>query len=262
MISRARWVSIASIALLTVASACLAAEPETGAVPGRGGIGGQLGASYFGGSRLKDQGGTFAGYKVGFPDWSGEYSLGAEPRFSFSSNFRYVMSRRLRWQVSPGFLWAAYKNSEPVSFRDPNFPNQRTKDTYLTLLLPLSAQLQVVRHGRAWLWHLGMGPGLYRLWVENHRKVLKDPVSLKLHRALYPGATAEFGAEHFLKQLPSTSIELVMDGHLALSQDDKRYVSGLNSNVFAMGFRVGANYYFPLQKPKASRGPAVPGAGR
>jgi hypothetical protein len=95
-----------------------------------------------------------------------------------------------------------------------------------------------------WLYHAGAGPGLYRVWVENHRKVLKDPVSLKLHRGVYPGGSAEFGAERFLKSLTSTSVEATLAGHLALARDDDRFIAGFNSNLLALEARIGVNYYF------------------
>ena len=47
-----RWVSLAAVALLTVASACLAAEGEPAYKPGMGSVGGQLGVSFFGVDRM------------------------------------------------------------------------------------------------------------------------------------------------------------------------------------------------------------------
>ena len=58
-----------------------------------------------------------------------------------------------------------------------NFPADVTKENMLTLVLPVSAQLQYTQKRGAWLYHLGAGPGLYRVWVENRRKVLKDPLN-------------------------------------------------------------------------------------
>ena len=94
MIQRIRWVGTAVVALLTVASVCLAAEPNY--APGKGGIGGQVGGSTF---RLDRAFGA---------DWFGDYSESAQARLSFNANFRYIINPRFRWQVSPGFTWAAY----------------------------------------------------------------------------------------------------------------------------------------------------------
>jgi hypothetical protein len=240
MIPRIRWVSLAVLVLLTVAAACLAAEDEPAYKPGKGSIGGQLGGSYFGFDR-------WFGSR-----WFGDYSDGAMPRFSFAAQFRYVQNQRWRWQISPGFTWTAYRTGTPIPFTDRRSPGDNSKDQMLTLLVPVTAQAQyVVRRGR-WFYHAGAGPGLYRVMVENHRKVLKDPdpSSLRLHRGVYWGGTFEFGAERFLKAITTTSIELSWTNHLVFAQQDDRFPSGFNSNLMAMEWRVGVNYYFDPLKQK------------
>lgn len=243
MISRVGWVSGAVAAMLTVASLCPAAEPEYGA--GRGGVGAQIGGSSFRFDRVLGK------------SWFGDYSAGAISRFAFAAQFRYAVNSWLRCQVSPGLTWAAYRGDEPAPFVDPRF-GDRVKRDYLTLLVPVSLQAQYVMRRGWWLYHVGVGPGVYRVWVENRREVLKDPVTLKLHRGIYPGVSGELGAEIFLKQLPSTSIELVVGGDVAMAERNDQFVSGLNSNVMALGVRIGGNYYFtPGERKKPA--PTIPG---
>lgn len=242
MIARIGRMSVV-LAMLVLASTCLAAEP--GHQPGKGGVGGQLGLSYF---RLDRAFGA---------DWFGDYSAGAQTRFAFSGHFRYVVNPWLRWQVSPGFTWAAYRDDLPAPFMDPNFPTDTDKDDYLTLLLPVSAQIQYVIKRGTWVYHVGAGPGVYRVWVQNHRKVLEDPVTRKLHRRLHPGGSAQIGVERFLKVLPSTSIEGTLVGHLVLAEHDD-YVSGLNSNLLAVELKVGTTYYFGFGERKKPEGEALP----
>jgi hypothetical protein len=69
MISGLRSASIALLAVLAAAPACLAG---TGMEKGRGAIGGQWAARISGAGE--------------------DYSLGAQPRLSFSGRFRYVMT--------------------------------------------------------------------------------------------------------------------------------------------------------------------------
>ena len=138
MIPRLRCVSVALFALLTGASACLAAEP--GYAPHRASVGGGFGVSRF----AQDA----------------DYSAGAALRFSFGGSFRYVMNPWLRWQVSPGFTWTAYTVGTPAPFLDPQFPADVDKDRYLTLLVPVSAQIQLVQKRGWWLYHLGVGPSI------------------------------------------------------------------------------------------------------
>jgi hypothetical protein len=239
MFSRVRRVSVAALAALTVASACPAAESSHGT--GRGGIGGQIGFSSFRIDRAFGNG------------WFGDYSAGANPRFSFSAHWRYAMSSSLRWQVSPGLTWSAYGRHQPAPMTDPNFPDNRLKNQYLTLVLPVSAQLQYVVHRGGWVYYGGVGPGVYRVWIENNRKVLKDPLTLQLHRGLYPGGSFGFGVERFLKVLPTTSLEASLGGHLVWAQRPAQFESGFNSNLMALELRVGGNYYFkPGDRKKSS----------
>jgi hypothetical protein len=246
MITRASGVWTTLFAVL-LAAPCLAQEPSPSptpaptpapsaaastskSIPGRGGVGGLIGGSFFHSSE--------------------EYSKGALPRFDFSGQFRYVMTRRFRFQVSPGLTWAAYSKEEPPPFTDPAFPNDDTKEEYLALVIPVSAQLQLVWGRSTWLYHLGAGPGVYRLWVENHRKVLVDPATLRLHRGIYTGFTVEVGAERFLKSLPNTSIEVALAHHSIQATRDEQFPTGWNSSVGVIALRAGTNYYFDLNRPK------------
>jgi hypothetical protein len=188
-----------------------------------------------------------------------DYSAGASPRFSFSGHWRYQFTKSWRLQVSPGFLWAAYTEDEPAPFVDINFPQDTTKKDYLTLMIPISAQIQFTGYRGPWVYYAGAGPALHRVWVENHRKVLRDPQSLVLHRGLYMGASAQIGVERFLKSLPTTSIEVSWDFHWANATRDDQFPSGYNSSVFATGFRVGGNYYFDPGADEKKKPAELPG---
>ncbi len=239
MIPRIRWVSFAALALLAIASACLAADGDPIYKPGLGGLGAQLGGSYFGVDRM-----------VG-GEWFGDYSKRAVPRFSFAGQFRYVRSRHWRWQVSPGFTWAAYKPGTLLPTTVPGSQEGREKDNVLVLLQPTTAQLQLVTRRGRWFYHAGVGPGLYRVVVENNRAVYWDPVTLRAHRGLYPGASFEIGFERFLKSITTSSIEITWVNHLVFAQRDEQFRSGYNSNLMATELRVGLNYYFdPLRQKK------------
>ena len=241
MLHRLRWASIAFIAVLAVAPPCLAAQ---GMGPGRGGIGGQIGGSRF---------------------WAdADYSEGAQARPAFSGHFRYMMSNHLRWQISPGFTWAGYSSSvlTPVADdSDPRFPGIGPKKTNLTLLLPVSLQLQYLVHRGRWHYHLGAGPGVYRVWIENRRRVLVDPISFKAHRGLYSGVSGEIGFEHFLKTLPSTSLELGIATNWVFAQRNDQFPSGYNSFLAATEVKIGGNFYFDTSRLKRKSKEPLP-AGR
>ena len=234
MIPSVRSASIVLFATLAVVSPCLAAE---GMGPGRGAIGGQ-----FGGSRF----------------WAEEdYSEGAQSRLAFSAQFRYTVNRYLRWQVSPGFTWTGYSGSVPLVVPDGRFPDDVSKHGNLTLLLPVTFELQYLLHAGKWHYHLGAGPGFYRVWVENHRLVMIDPISFVLHRRLHAGFTGEIGVERFLKQLPSTSVEACVATHWVFARRDQDYPSGYNSSLGVTEVRIGANYYFDMNR--LMRKPSLPG---
>jgi hypothetical protein len=236
---RVSAVSGALFALLAGSSACLAADP--GYAPHRGAVGGLMGFSKV----VAD----------------GDYSEGAQPRMAFAANLRYVVNPWLRWQVSPGFLWAGYDHASPLPFEDPNYPGDTTKEEALSLMLPVSAQVQVTQKRGRWVYHVGAGPGVYRVWVENRRKVLKDPVTKRLHRGFYPGVSGQLGAERFLTSLPSTAVEASAAGHWAFADRPEQFPSGFNSAILGIELRVGVNYYFNVGGPaKPKSGSALPPA--
>ena len=237
MIPRVRSAGIVLSAVLAVASPCLAGE---GMGRGRGAIGGQLGGSTF---------------------WAdGDYSEGAKPRLAFSGHFRYVINNRLRWQVSPGFTWSGYSGAIPMPVPDGHFPGQTAKRTNLTLLLPMTFEMQYLLHRGKWHYHVGVGPGAYRVWIENQRILLIDPVSFVKHRALHAGVSGEIGVERFLKALPSTSVEACVATHWVFAQRDADYPSGYNSFLAATEFRIGASYYFDMSRLKRQK--SSPSSGR
>jgi hypothetical protein len=242
MIFRLRWTGIALLTMLAAASPCLAATDSTGAGPGRGGIGGLVGGSYM----ISSQ----------------DYSAGALSRFDFSGHWRYVFTPSWRIQIGPGFTWSGYRKEEPMPFTDIRHPEDTAKDGVLTLLVPVSAQVQYTIPKGAWIYHLGAGPGVYRVWVENRRDVLKDPTTFKLHRGLYLGGTAELGIERFLKALPSTSIEGQLASHFVFATRDDQFPNGFNSMLGNMALRVGANYYFSMNRKPAKQELPLPGGQR
>jgi len=225
-------------------------EPKFG-IPGQGSLGGGAGFSRF----LADADYTMArdGGGTGRDLWG---TRDAAMRFAFAANIRYTMSKHWRWQVSPGFLWTGYQDNSKAPFRTAYFPADSLKNEYLTLVLPISVQLQMLQRTHGWLIHEGVGGGAYRVWIEQNRHVVKDPVSRRLHRGFYPGVSGEIGAEHFLKALQSVSLEFTAASHLVFAERDEQFPLGFNSNVWTSELRFGANYYF-TPNPKKQR-PALP----
>lgn len=240
MNTRVRLAGVAVLLSLACASVAFAQQADStaaapapstsGAKPGRGSIGGQLGGAWI----LAEQ----------------DYSQGAQPRFSLSGQYGYVVSKHWRWQVSPYFAWNAYSVGERIPFRDANFPTDTTKDQILTQIAGGNAQLQYQTQRGRWLWHVGFGPSLYRVVVQNHRKVLKDPVTKDLHQGQYLGALAELGAEHFFKDLPNTSLEYTLGFQDVFAKRDEQFPSGFNGSVSFVEIRVGAHYYFDFKSSK------------
>ena len=173
-----------------------------------------------------------------------DYSEGALPRYDFAGHWRYVLSPRWRWQLGVGFTWSAYSKHKTPPFQDPAFPSQTTKEGYLTQMVPAYVQAQALWGGGHSLWHVGAGPGLTHINVQNQRKVLKDPVTYAAHHEFAWGLTGEIGWERFFKGLPSTSFEADATTHYLWAADDARFPSGWSSVLAVACVRVGANYYF------------------
>jgi phosphoribosylformimino-5-aminoimidazole carboxamide ribotide isomerase len=162
-----------------------------------------------------------------------DYSEGASSRPAFAGHFRYVVSPHFRWQISPGFTWSGYSSKLKMPVPDGNFPADTQKSTNLVLLLPMTFQLQYLVHTKRWHYHLGAGPGVYRLWIENERVPLVDPVSFFRHQGLYAGVSGELGVERFVRALPSTSVEACVASHWVFAQRDDQFPTGYNSFLAA-----------------------------
>ncbi|HUK63112.1 MAG TPA: hypothetical protein VLV15_07260, partial [Dongiaceae bacterium] len=184
----------------------------------------------------------------------GNYAEGAQPRLSLAGSFRYVVNPRWRWQVSPYFTWNAYRTGSTLPFVDMNFPTERTKDFMLTQLAGANAQVQFTRTRGATVWHAGGGPAVYRVVLQNHRKVLKDPLTDRLHQGTYIGATGEVGVEHFLHSLTTTSLEWTAAYQWAYARRDDQFLSGFDANPGAFEIRFGGHYYFDFKAPKPQVG--------
>jgi hypothetical protein len=235
MHTRFRVASVVALALLAATGAARAQQADSvatqGALPGRGGLGGQIGGSYM-----------YA---------EGDYAEGAQPRLSFTGHFRYVINRRWGWQVSPSFTWNGYVSHADAPFVDSNFPGDGlSKEHYLSQVLGVSSQLQWYSGSGRQRWHIGIGPAIYRVVVQNRRKVVEDPVSRELHRGMHMGAVAEIGYERFLKRLPNTSLEFTVGCQTAFAKSDNRWASGWNGNPAVVDARFGAHYYYEFRKPK------------
>ena len=251
MNSRFRPASVVAILLLATASVGRAQKADSvatkGALPGRGGISGQVGSSYF-----------FS---------QGDFSKGSQPRLSFIGHFRYVIGRHWGWQVSPYFTWNGYVSHASAPYVDLNFPTEgRSKQFYITQILGAAGQIQMFGGGGRNRWHLGAGPALYRVVIQNHRQVLKDPLSLELHSRMHLGASAEFGVERFLKKLPNTSIEVTAAWQAAFAKDDTKFPSGWSGTPMAVELRLGGNYYYDFRRgktaPRPTHKPAAKGSGK
>jgi hypothetical protein len=194
---------------------------------------------------------------------SGEFGdRDAEARFAFAANFRYQLNHWLRWQVSPGFFWVGYNHTSPLPFQDLNNPTDTTKEKVLTLVLPVSAQLQWTPRRGPWLYHVGAGPGVYRVWVENRRKVMKDPLTKVNHKGFYPGVSGQIGVERYLKAQPATALEFSIAGHWAFADRPEQFPSGYNSALLGVEVRVGANYYFDPARFTKKKNEATPPAAK
>jgi Outer membrane protein beta-barrel domain len=264
-----RGVSIALFALLTVVSVCPAAEKHEKkktkaasakatavaeapaatskpfALPGHASFGGGLGLSRFmaDADYVKSRDGGGSGRDL----WG---TRDAAMRFAFAAQLRYAWSNHFRWQVSPGFLWTGYKDQAVAPFHTDYLPNDSLMGNYLTLMMPAQAQIQLLQHGKTWLVHEGFGGGVYRLWIEQDRHVVKDPITKRLHTGFYPGFTAEIGAERILKAMPSVSLEWTAASHYVFAERDEQFPSGFNSNLWTIEARFGANYWFTPGAPK------------
>ncbi len=245
MFSRVRLASVAVCLLLSSVAVGHAQQADTThagrqqsyARPGRGSLGFQSGMSWFAAD--------------------GDYTEGALPRLTFAGSYRYFVNKQWAWQVSPYFTWNAYGRSTKMPFTDPTFPADVSKGDVLVQLVGANAQWQRAWDGPHWRWHVGAGPGAYRVVIQNHRKVLKDPTSKRLHQGTYLAGTVELGVEHFNTSLPNTSLEWTVASHMAFATRDDQFVEGFNGNPLNVEGRFGIHYFFDFNRGKKPERPAA-----
>ena len=235
MHARFRVAGVLALALLAMPVAGRAQTADSvatkGPLPGRGGIGGQIGTAWI--------------------VSEGDYSAGSQPRFTFIGHFRYQVNKSLGWQVSPYFTWNGYVSHVDAPFVDLNFPNDGLqKEEYITQILGAAGQVQWFRGSGRTRWHIGVGPTIYQVIVQNHRKVVEDPISHELHKGVHMGANAELGYERFLRKLPNTSIEATAGWQIAFAKSEGRWQAGWNGNPMAVEARLGVHYYYDFRKAK------------
>lgn len=242
MITRVRLALVAAALLLVSASVGFAQQADTSAAAGRYGFKPVHGA---------------IGFQVGLSRFAagGDYSKGASPRLSISGSYRYVASPAWGWQVSPYFTWTGYVSTTHMPFDLTTDVHGRpfyTSDGshYLTQMVGADGQLLRFKAKGANVWHVGFGPGIYRVVVQRDRDVVKDTVSTKLHQGTYLGLTAEVGVEHFLGALKSTSLEYTLGWHMAYAKRDDQFPTGFNAHPQVFEARFGAHYYFDLVPKK------------
>src|ERR1051326_2420161 len=116
MNSRFRLASVVALVFLATACASHAQTADSiatrGPLPGRGGIGGQIGGSYF--------------------IAEGPYSDGAQPRLSFIGHFRYVLGRHWGWRGSPFFRGPGSVSRVGAPYPALNSPAEGTSREFYT----------------------------------------------------------------------------------------------------------------------------------
>jgi hypothetical protein len=240
MFTSVRLAGVVFLLLLVSATASFSQQPDSaaaahsGARPGRGAIGSQLGGAYI-----------LSG---------GDYATNAQPRFSFEGSFRYVITSGWRWQVSPYFAWNAYTSDLDHRIQDKNYIAYPIKDIVLTQIVGANGQVQRTGTMGLWKWHIGAGPAIYRVVVQNHRRTVKDPLTNANHQGTYLGATVEYGFERFLRSQPNVSLEWTAAYQTAFAKDDARFPSGFNGAPGAAEIRFGGHYYFDFKAPKKPGG--------
>lgn len=240
MFTSVRLAGVVFLLLLASATVCYSQQPDSakaarsGARPGRGSIGAQLGGAYI---------------------VSGEdYAKNAQPRFSFAGSFRYVVSPGWRWQVSPYYAWNAYAADLARPINDLNYQGVPIQDVVLTQIVGGNGQIQRSGGSGTMKWHIGAGPAIYRVVVQNHRRVVKDPATRAIHQGTYLGATVEAGFERFLRSQPNVSLEWTAAYQTAFARNDKLFPSGFSSEPGAVEIRFGGHYYFDFKAPKKPGG--------
>jgi hypothetical protein len=193
---------------------------------------------------------------------TGELKQGQKPRIIGKAHFQYVMDHDWRLSLRGGFGWLGYSD-EPAPFvlqaEQPG--GDPTRGDQLLIFNPFTAVLAYTPQLSAnWQGFVGVGPGAYRINIQNDHRTIFDPVTKDRYKFGSFGASAEAGAEYFLPANRNVSLEGVTTFHYLFSDHKDRFPSGYSGKHMFADVSIGVNVYFrPLGSPAPPS--AIPSEG-
>ena len=204
-------ISVAWLAILAIASLCLAETGFAQELQGKGSIGAS------GGLMLLTA--------------DDDLSRDAQPRLLGHFDMKYVLNPQVAFHGTFGRGWNSYSGRS---------------DT-LTVIEPVTFGVEYRHAFEQWpryLPHAGIGMGVYSVWVREGLQVTKDRQTGERLHTIDWGMNVTAGLEYFITRSVTVNYDFVW--HKIFSENLNDFPSGFGNNDSYVQFVVGVNYYFSM----------------
>lgn len=189
----------------------------------------------------------------------GELKWGQKPRLMGKGNFQYVINNRWRTSFKFGYGWFGWSDqfNAPFVLQAEQAGGDTTKGDQLLIMNPFTAVVHYTHPlGKSWLGFVGLGPGAFRVNIQNDHRTIFDPVTHERYKFGSFGLSGELGAEYFLAANKNVSL-LGMGSfdYLFGGASKEKFPSGYSGTYMFMDLNIGVNVYF---KPPGAKSTPVP----
>jgi hypothetical protein len=189
----------------------------------------------------------------------GELKWGQMPRIMGKGHFQYVINQKWRTSIKFGFGWFGWsdKFNAPFILQAEQVNGDTTKGDQILIMNPFTAVMQYQHPlGKSWLGFAGLGPGVFRVDIQNDGRTIYDPVTHNRYKFGSFGVSGEAGAEYFLPANKNVSL-LTMGSvdYLFGGASKEKYPSGYSGKYWFADISIGVNVYF---KPLGAKTPPTP----
>lgn len=160
-----------------------------------------------------------------------DLSRDAQPRLLGHFDMKYVINPRLAVHGTFGRGWNSYSGRA---------------DT-LTVVEPITLGIEYRHIFEQWpryLPHVGIGTGVYSLWIREHLQVTEDPITLERRHTVDWGMNITAGLEYFMTRSVTVNYDFVW--HKIFSENTDDFVAGFGGDDSYVQIVVGVNYYFSM----------------
>lgn len=206
------------------------------------------------------------GATIGYPFIlsPGELKWGQAPRLMGKGHFQYVINKTWRTSFTFGYGWFGWsdKFNAPFILQAEQVNGDTTKGDQLLIMNPFTAVVHYTHPlSKSWLGFVGVGPGIFRVNIQNDHRTIYDPVTHERFKFGSFGLSGDLGAEYFLPANKNVSLlGMASLDYLFGGASESKYPSGYSGTYIFMDVNIGVNVYFKPPGAKSAPVPVLPPA--